>query len=102
MNRPTSRARKDNNHDAIVARFQQLGCSVIEMHATGIPGFPDLAIGCIGITHFVEVKNPDSAYGRSGFNGNQTTFNRDWRGEKVWMCCSEDEATALVQNWRRA
>lgn len=100
------RGKKDNNHDSIVSTFIALGCSVIEMHATGIPGFPDLAVGLSGasgrMTQLVEIKNLETAYGRAGFNGNQTAFNRDWRGEPVWMCCSEDEATALVQNWRRS
>jgi len=95
-------SRKDATHITVDRRFQELGCSVIEMHATGIPGFPDLSVGCIGVTHFVEIKNRATAYGRAGFNANQTAFNRDWRGEKVWLCANEDEATALVQNWRKA
>ena len=71
---------KDANHDVIAQRFRDLGCSVIEMHATGIPGFPDLAIGLIGargrMTQLVEVKNPNTRYGRAGFNDNQTAFAR--------------------------
>ena len=98
----TRRASKDANHDAIVRRFQDLGCSVVEIHATGIPGLPDLACGCVGVTHLVEIKNPGTAYGRQGFNANQTAFARDWRGGRVWVVRSEDEAMALVQNWRRA
>jgi len=96
------RGRKDGTHDAIVRRFRQLGCSVIELHATGIPGCPDLGVGLLGRTELVECKDPKTAYGRRGFNGNQTAFARDWRGGKVWLCSSEDEATALVQNWRRS
>lgn len=96
------RASKDANHDAIVRRFQALGCSVIQIHATGIPGLPDLGIGCVGVTHLVEVKSPESAYGRRGLNPNQTAFARDWRGGRVHVATSEDEATALVQHWRRA
>lgn len=92
---------KDHNHDAIVRRFRALGCSVIEMHATGIPGFPDLAVGTVGITHFVEIKNPDTPYGRKGLNDNQSAFARDWRGGMVWIARSEDDATLLVQRWRR-
>ena len=32
----------------------------------------------------------------------QSAFARDWRGGRVWVVRSEDEATALVQNWRRS
>jgi len=98
----TRRGKKDNNHDAIVRRFQALGCTVIQMHATGIPGFPDLAVGTVGVTHLVEVKNPDTPYGRRGLNDNQTAFAREWLGEMVWIARSEDDATLLVQQWRRA
>jgi Holliday junction resolvase len=93
---------KDGNHDEIVKRFQELGCSVIEMHAVGIPGMPDLAVGTIGRTHLCEVKSPETRYGRAGLNPNQLAFVRDWRGERVHVVTSVDEATALVQNWRRA
>lgn len=101
MSRIAQRARKDANHNAIVRRFQQLGCSVIELHAIGIPGCPDLGVGLLGRTELVECKDPSTHYGRAGLNPNQTAFARDWRGGKVWLCSSEDEATALVQNWRR-
>ena len=95
------RISKDANHDSIVKRFRDLGCSVAELVDTGVPGWPDLACGAIGVTHLVEVKNPKTQYGRAGFNANQSAFARDWRGERVWLCSSEDEATALVTNWRR-
>lgn len=95
------RGRKDNNHNAVVAAFRTLGCSVIEMHAVGIPGMPDLAVGCIRKTHLVEIKNPESAYGRAGLNAYQTAFAGDWRGEPVMIVTSPDEAAAAVSNWRR-
>jgi predicted transcriptional regulator len=93
-------AKRDENHQVIADRFRALGCSVFETHRVG-EGFPDLVVGCIGVNHLVEVKNPETRYGRAGFNGNQTTFNAAWRGNNVWLVCSEDEATAIVQNWRR-
>lgn len=96
------RGRKDDNHDQIVARFRALGCTVLELVRSGIPGFPDLVVGCIGRTHLVEVKNLNTAYGRAGLNSNQTTFARDWRGEKPFAVTSEDEAIVLIQNWRKA
>ncbi|UHQ21910.1 hypothetical protein LVB77_14675 [Lysobacter sp. 5GHs7-4] len=94
------RASKDANHDEIVEHFELLGCSVAELHNAGLPGWPDTVVGCIGVNHLVEIKNPATAYGRRGLNPNQQHFSRDWRGEKVWAVCSTDEATALVQNWR--
>ena len=95
------RSSKDRNHDAIASHFRALGCSVIETHNAGIAGFPDLVVGCIGHNRLVEVKNPETRYGKAGFNDNQTLFNRDWRGERMYQVSSTDEATAVVQNWRR-
>lgn len=95
-------SKKDANHNPIVRRFRDLGCTVMETVNTGIPGFPDLVVGAVGQNHLVELKNPDSAYGRRGLNDNQTAFARDWRGERIYTVSSEDEVVAVVQNWRRA
>jgi hypothetical protein len=94
------RAKRDGNHNKLADLFRTLGCSVIDMVDTGIPGWPDTCIGCIGVTHLCEMKNPDTAYGRAGFNGNQTAFNRDWRGEPVEIVSTEDEVIELVRKWR--
>lgn len=95
------RSRKDNNHDELANLFRQLGCYAIDMIDTGIPGWPDLAVGCIGVTHLIEVKNDATQYGRSGFNANQTAFNRDWRGEPVEMVSTQDDVIELVAKWRK-
>ena len=100
--RAVNRSRKDANHHALVKRFRELGCSVIETHDTGIPGFPDLVVGCIGTNRLVELKNPATAYGRHGLNARQMAFNQDWRGERLYVVSSADEATVVVQNWRRS
>lgn len=92
--------RKDANHGVIAKRFEKLGCSVLDTSAAAIPGFPDLVIGMMGVNHLVEIKNPEYKYGRNGLNANQSAFNRDWRGCPMWTVSSEDEATALVMNWR--
>lgn len=93
-------AKRDANHGVIVDRFRALGCSVFETDRVG-EGFPDLVVGTLGLNFLVECKNPETRYGRAGLNGNQTAFNSAWRGDKVWLVCSEDEATAVVRNWRR-
>lgn len=95
-------AKKDANHNELVATFERLGCTVAQLHACGLPGFPDVAVGAMGRTWLVELKNPQSAYGRAGLNENQSAFARDWRGGKVYTVSSVDEVIALVQYWRRA
>lgn len=95
------RGKKDNNHDAIVGAFEAVGCTVAQMHAAGVPGFPDVVVGCAGADRMCEIKNPDSRYGKAGLNANQSAFARDWRGGRIWVVTSPDEALALVQNWRK-
>lgn len=94
-------AKRDANHADVAGRFVALGCSVVDTAATGIAGFPDLVVGCAGVNRLVEVKSIESRYGRAGLNANQSAFDRDWRGDRVWVVSSTDEATALVQNWRK-
>lgn len=98
MNRHASK--KDANHNELRDLFVQMGCSVVETHCAGIAGFPDFVIGCIGVSHLVEAKSLASRYGRSGFNENQSAFNRDWRGEPVASVATPDEVIDLVQKWR--
>lgn len=95
------RGSKDKNHDELSGVFVEAGCSVSDMATCGVDDFPDVIVGCIGLNHLVEYKNPETRYGRSGLNAGQKVFARDWRGGKVWMVSTRDEALALVQNWRR-
>lgn len=99
MRRPVSK--KDGNHDDIVRAFEQLGCSVAQLHHSGIAGWPDLVCGVIGVNHLVEVKNPETRYGREGLNQNQQAFARDWRGGKLYAVSTVDECAHLVRNWRQ-
>lgn len=101
MGRVRSRSRRDANQKGLVTVLEQLGCSVVDMSAAGIPGWPDLAIGVAGSTHLLEVKNPESAYGRSGLNQNQSAFARDWRGGQVYVVTTVEDAVVLVGNLRR-
>lgn len=94
--------RRDGNHGTLVAAFLRTGCTVIDTSHAGIPGWPDAVVGCLGISHLVEFKNPETRYGRSGLNSNQTAFGRDWRGSPVFVVSTVDEVLAVVANWRRA
>lgn len=96
------RGKKDGNHNELKAAFQQLGCSVLDLYDVGIGGAPDIIVGCAGSTVCVEIKNPETRYGRAGLNTNQTAFSRDWRGGPLYVVSSLDEVAALVNNLRRA
>lgn len=98
----TRHSKKDANHDDLVAVFERLGCTVAQMHACGVPGFPDIVCGAMGRSWLVELKSPDSRYGRAGLNDNQSAFARDWRGGRIYVATSADDVIALVQHWRRA
>ena len=95
------RGRRDNNHDRLKKVFEAMGCSVIDLTDTGIPGWPDMAVGLFGVTRLAECKNPDNWYGRAGLNDNQTAFSRDWKGSTVHVVYTEDDVINLVTSWRR-
>lgn len=78
-----------------------LGCSVCDLHAAGVEGLGDFLVGCLGVTHIVEVKNPETRYGRAGLSVTQQKFNLGWRGEPMVAVSTLLEVDALVQNWRR-
>lgn len=95
------RGKKDGNHDALKAVFVRMGCSVADLFNAGLPGFPDIVVGCGGRDYLVEIKNPETRYGRAGLNSNQTSFSAEWRGGMIYVVSSDLEVVALVNNWRR-
>jgi len=96
------RGRKDGNHNTIKAAFESMGCSTADLYNAGLPGFPDFVLGVSGANVLVEVKNPETSYGRAGLNENQTAFEREWRGGKVYVVRTLDDAVGLVNRMRRA
>jgi hypothetical protein len=100
MVKPYHRASKDGNHNLMRDTFVLLGCSVVETHLPPEPGFPDLLVGCAGVNHLVEVKDPGSAYGRRGMTVSQTRFTQRWSGEKPALVGTVTEVLDLVKKWR--
>lgn len=71
-------ARVDMNQDAIVSALRAAGASVLSI------GQPvDLLVGHRGVTLLMEVKNPQSRYGKKGANDNQRDFMATWGGGPV-------------------
>lgn len=93
-------ARRDGTHDARTKDFIDCGCTVVDLHATGIPGLPDICVGCLGLNHLVEIKDNSTAYGRAGLNANQSAFQRDWNGGPVYVVATLSDVIELVKLWR--
>lgn len=94
-------AKKDANHNEIVSAFEELGASVIDTSAMG-GGFPDLIIGCCGVTVLVEIKNLKTSYGRQGLNKNQAKWKEQWTGGAYAVVSSVDMVKTIVQTIRTA
>lgn len=93
-------ARRDGNHDALKRDFEACGCTVIDTHAVGLPGFPDYVVGCLGVNHLVDAKDRSTAYGRAGLNANQTAFARHWNGGPIFEVTCTEDVLDLVNIWR--
>ena len=72
-------ARVDANQSLIVARFRDLGYSVVHLHAVG-NGCPDIAVARNGVTMLVEIKNPNQSPSRRKLTPDELIFQTGWRG----------------------
>jgi hypothetical protein len=68
---------KDKNHAAIVEALEQAKIAVIDMSHMG-KGFPDLVVARRGVNLLVEIKNPETLYGRRGLNKLQRSWASSW------------------------
>jgi hypothetical protein len=76
------RAKLDANHFEVVAAFKACGAGVMDTSTMG-GGFPDLLVNITGSVRLVEVKNPNTEYGRKGFTRLQRRFVDGWAGSPV-------------------
>jgi hypothetical protein len=83
-----------------VAAFEKAGCSVADMTKTGLDGFPDVLVGCGGVDHKVEFKDPTTRYGKKGLAQGQSDWSANWKGEPVYCVDSVDGVITLVNWWR--
>jgi hypothetical protein len=91
-----TRARRDSNHVSLVTAFRRLGWSVLDLADAG-RGIPDIVIGDGSHgTHFVEIKNAKTAYGRAGLSTTQRAFEQKWGGV-VHVVRSLDDVVALTE-----
>lgn len=84
-------ARVDANQEQIVSALRAAGATVL------IIGLPvDLLVGHNNKTVLMEVKNPDSRYGKRGANDNQTVFMQTWRGGAVALVDGPESALRAI------
>ena len=85
-------ARVDANQAEIVAALRDAGASV---YLIQLP--VDLLVGYGGKTALVEVKNPNSRYGRAGANANQASWLEHWKGGTAAVIDSVEAAQRLLK-----
>ena len=86
-------SRTDRNQKEIVAALEKAGVCVIDTSAMR-RGVPDLLASTKTKTAFLEVKNPEWAYGRAGLNKFQQAFADGWEG-CLYVVRSAEEALAV-------
>lgn len=64
----------DKNQPEIVKAFRARGCSVAHTHNAGA-GFPDIVVGCNGVTVLVEIKSKGGK-----LNAKQVAFFDSFKG----------------------
>ena len=85
-------ARSDANQSEIVAALRASGASVFVLK---LP--VDLLVGYAGKTALVEIKDPNSRYGRKGLNVKQSAFLLGWNGGTVALIDSVESAQNLIR-----
>jgi hypothetical protein len=90
----------DRNHHAIVEVLRKYGASVYSLAHVG-GGCPDILVGFRRQDFLLEIKNPESRYGKKGFNELQQEFASTWRGSKVLIVRTPLEALQAIGAIRR-
>jgi hypothetical protein len=84
-------ARRDVNEKPIIEALRAVGATVYIMDDPC-----DLLVGYKGSTLLMEVKNPDSRYGKKGFNENQKHFAENWKGGPFCLVDSIESALRML------
>lgn len=86
MSMPRHKAKRDDTEPEIVSALERCGFSVVRMDTP-----VDLLVGFRGRCWLVECKSSTKGYGK-GLNKNQSEFNDGWRGPRVVILRSAQDA----------
>lgn len=92
-------ARKDDNHNEIVATFRALGCGWADTYQLG-GGFPDGVAEINTQTVLVEIKDGAKPPSARKLTPDEAKFHASWRGRMV-VIESVDDVIRLVNGIRR-
>jgi hypothetical protein len=87
--------KKDANHNEVVRTLKKCGIATMDTSGLGC-GFPDLIVTVKGQIHLVDIKNPNTSYGRRGLNDLQKEFADNWQGPPIYLIYSMDDVASLV------
>lgn len=88
--------KKDANHNEIKQAFEDRGAGVLDLSDIG-SGVPDLLVWCHDAWHLVDVKNPETGYGKRGLNPLQQEWAENWKGGPVYLVYDESDVDAVVE-----
>lgn len=95
-----ARSSSDANQAPIVEALRRVGATVQLLHSVGA-GCPDLLVGFRGANFLLEVKNPNSRYGKgkqsneAGTRERQELWQAAWRGRVVVVRTVEEALAAI-------
>lgn len=88
-------AKKDANHNSISEYLEWRGCFVRDLSGAGF-GVPDMLVWVRTEWVLVEIKNTKTGYGKRGLNKNQKQWASNWKGGRVYVVTSIDDAELLA------
>lgn len=92
-------ARKvDDNHTAVVERFEALGFAVQSLASIG-NGCPDLLVSRGQKTACVEIKDGSKVPSKRRLSADQEAWWSRWKG-KVWLVEKLDDVNLIEEAWR--
>ena len=95
--------KEDYNQKEIVKAFEKFGALVMDLASVG-GGCPDLFVMWAGRGVFVEVKNPETAYGRRGLNKNQLRLQSglEANGCQMQIARTVDDVQKIMKSWKES
>ena len=88
-------AKKDANHNEIVSYLQN-GGAVVKDCSKMMHGMPDLLVWHMEAWHLVEIKNPNTSYGKKGLSPSQQKFADEWQGGPVFIVRTKEDVDLFL------